>query len=177
MSTSQIPHNLNVADEVDFSDPSGDDFEALSRDIVPVRSMEERDLPAIIGIDRKITGRDRSSYYKRKLAEALNESGVRVSLVAEVDGQFAGFVMARVDFGEYGRTVPAAVIDTIGVNPAFSHRNVGRALLSQLLSNLASLRVERVYTQLDWDNFALLGFLKRLGFNPSQRLSFTYPLD
>lgn len=175
--TTKIPQNLNVAAEVDFSDPSGDDFEALSRDRIPVRSMEEGDLAAIIGIDRKITGRDRTSYYRHKMAEAINESGVRVSLVAEVDGQFAGFVMARVDYGEFGRTVAAAVIDTIGVNPAFAHRNVGRALLSQLLTNLASLRAERVYIPLDWDNFGLLAFLKRIGFRPSQRLSFTKRLD
>lgn len=175
--SAKIPQNLNAAKEVNFSDPSGDEYEALSRDRVPVRSMEEGDLAAIIGVDRKITGRDRTAYYRRKMAEALNESGIRVSLVAEVDGQFAGFVMARVDYGEFGRTAAAAVIDTIGVNPAFGNRNVGRALLSQLLANLASLRVERVYSQLDWDNFGLLAFLKRIGFAPSQRLSFSRRID
>lgn len=159
--------------ETDFSDPSGDDFEALSRDRIPVRSMVDTDLPAIIGLDRKITGHDRSLYYKRKLSEVLNESGVRVSLVAEVDGQFAGFVMARVDYGEFGHTANAAVIDTIGVAPAFAHRNVGKALLSQLMANLASLRVERVRTQVAWNAYGLLSFLERAGFRPSQRLSFT----
>lgn len=159
--------------EVNLSDPNPDAPEALSRDRVPVRSLRADDLPAIIGLDRRITGRDRTAYYKRKVSEALNESGIRVSLVAEVDGQFAGFVMARVDFGEFGRTNPAAVIDTIGVDPAFTHRGVGRALLSQLLANLYSLRVEVVRTRLDWDDFRLLSFLKACGFRPSQRLSFT----
>lgn len=159
--------------EINLSDPSGDAPDALSRDRVPVRSLKSEDLAAIIGLDRRITGRDRSAYYKRKVAEAMNESGVRVSLVAEVDGMFAGFVMARVDFGEFGRTNPAAVIDTIGVDPAFAGRGVGRALLSQLLANLSSLRVEIVRTQLDWDDFDLLSFLKACGFKPSQRLSFT----
>ncbi len=159
--------------EIDFSDPHADSPEALSRDLVPVRSLRAEDLPAIIGLDRRITGRDRTAYYKRKTAEVLEESGVRVSLVAEVDGQFAGFVMARVDFGEFGRANPTAVIDTIGVNPAFTQRHVGKALLSQLLANLASLRVEVVRTQVEWDHFGLLAFLKSCGFSPSQRLSFT----
>ncbi len=157
--------------ERDYSDPSGDDFEALSRDRVPVRTMTEDDLPGIIRIDRKITGRDRTAYYERKLAEMLHESGVRISLVAEVDGQFAGFIMARVDYGEYGRTANTAAIDTIGVNPAFANREVGRALLSQLMANLASLRVERVHTRVRWNDFGLLGFLERAGFRPAQRLS------
>ncbi len=41
----------------------------------------------------------------------------RPTLAPEVDGAPAGFVMARVDFGEFGRPEPAAVIDTIGVDP------------------------------------------------------------
>lgn len=170
MPRNQVPP---VSPELNLSDPSGDDFEALSRDRVPVRSMTESDLAAIIAVDHKITGRDRSAFYKRKTAEVLRESGVRVSLVAELDGGFAGFLMARVDYGEFGRTEATAVIETMGVAPAFSGRDVGRALLSQLLSNLSSLKVEQVTTSVAWDNFALLAFLKRCGFYPSQRLSFS----
>ncbi len=45
----------------DYSGPHGDDIALLSRDKVPVRSMIASDLPALIRIDRKITGRDRSA--------------------------------------------------------------------------------------------------------------------
>jgi len=159
--------------ENDFSDPSADDFEALSRDRIPVRTMAETDLAAIIAIDRKITGRDRRAYYQGKLTEVLDDTGVRVSLVAEVDGVFAGFIMARVDYGDYGRAASTAVIDTVGVHPAFIRRQVGSALLSQLLRNLASLRVERVHTQVPWTSFDLLTFFHRSGFQQAQRLSFT----
>lgn len=163
--------------EINLSDPSGDDFAALSRDVVPVRSLAEGDLAAIIGLDRKITGRDRTSYYRRKINEVLNESGVRISLVAELDGQFAGFVMARVGYGEFGRAEPVAVLDTIGVTPAFAKRAVGRALISQLLANLGSLRVEKVQTEVAWNGFRLLRFLERCGFAPSQRLALRRRLD
>jgi len=156
----------------DYSDPSGDDFEALSRDKVPVRSMVEGDLQAIIRLDRKITGRDRGAFYQRKLTEVLHESGVRVSLVAEIDGLFAGFLMARVDYGEFGRTASAALIDTLGVEPAYAKKGVGQALMSQLMANLHSLMVEKVQTRLSWNEFELMGFLAKAGFRPSQRLSF-----
>lgn len=139
---------------------------------LPVRSMTEGDLPAIVRVDRKITGRDRTQYYQRKASEALRQSGVRVSLVAEVDGQFAGFLMARVDLGEFGRTDPVAVLDTVGVDPAFSGRRAGRAMLEQLLLNLRSLRVERVLTEVEWDHHQVIRFLARTGFEHSQRLSF-----
>ena len=64
--------------EIDHSAPEGDDADALSRDKIPVRSMTEQDINAIISIDRKTAGRDRSAYYKRKQHEVLHQSGVRV---------------------------------------------------------------------------------------------------
>jgi len=157
-------------------EPASDGSEEFAWEQVPVRSMVEADLPAIVQADKKITGRDRTPYYQRKAVEVLRQSGVRVSLVAEVEKQFAGFLMARVDLGDFGRTEPTAVMDTVGVHPAFAGKHVGRALLRQLMLNLGSLRVERVVTQAEWDHFQLLGFLSRTGFVLSQRLSFEKPL-
>ncbi len=102
--------------------------------------------------------------------EALKESDIRVSLVAEQNGMPVGFIMARVDFGEFGRVEPTAVMDTIGVDPDFRNQGVGRALLSQLLVNLQTLRVERIRTEVDWRNHDLLAFLDRCGFRTSQQL-------
>lgn len=158
--------------EIDYSVPIEDDFGALNRDRIPVRSMREDDLPRLIAIDRHVTGRDRTPYYTRKVAEVFQESGVRVSLVAELDNHPVGFVMARVDFGEFGTTEPEAVMDTVGVHPDYAHKGVGIALMSQLMANLSTLRVDRVRTQLDWNDFRLLAFLNRCGFRPSQRLAF-----
>ena len=89
------------------------------------------------------------------------------------DGRPAGFVMARVDFGEFGHTEPAAVIDTIGVDPGHARLGIGRALLSQLLANLESLHVDTVRTVVTWDSFALLDFLADCGFAPGQHLVLT----
>jgi ribosomal protein S18 acetylase RimI-like enzyme len=158
------------ADMPDYSDPAGDDFVALPHDRTPVRSMAEDDLDAIIGIDKKLTGRARRDYYEAKLKEVMDETGVRVSLVAEVDGRPVGYIMARVDYGEFGRAEAAAVIDTIGVDPDYGRRGIGFALLSQLMTNLDALHVEAVRTTVAWNNFPLLGFLSRSGFTPAQQL-------
>lgn len=162
--------------EIDYSNPSGDDFESLARDRVPIRSMVPADLMAIVRIDKRVTGRERQAYHKRKLAEALDESAVRVSLVAEIDGGIAGFIMARVDFGEFGHAEPEAVIDTIGIDPAHARQGVATALLSQLTINLGALRVERVRTEVEWNDFGLLGFLDRMGFRPHRRLALRRPI-
>jgi GNAT superfamily N-acetyltransferase len=141
-----------------------------------VRSMTERDLPSVIRCDRKITGRDRTAYYARKAAEALRQSAVRVSLVAEEQGQLAGFLMARVDFGEFGRAEPIAVLDTIGVDPGHARQGIGRALVAQVLLNLATLRAEQLVTEVAWNDFGLLAFVERSGFRHAQRLALDKPL-
>ena len=155
------------------SSAGGNDYDRLARDQVLVRSFKKEDLPAIVRIDTKYTGLDRSHYFEAKASEVLDESGIRVSVVAEDAGIVTGFIMARVDFGEFGRLDTQAVIDTIGVHPAYKGSGVGHALLSQLLLNLSTLKVESVRTQVSWENFDLQSFLFKCGFRPSQRLILT----
>ena len=97
-------------------------------------------------------------------------------MLAEIDGTPAGFIMARVDYGEFGETEAEAVLDTIGVDSEFQRRNVATTLLAQLLSQLSSLRVERVRTVVEWNNTSLIAFLDRSGFKPTQNLSFALSL-
>lgn len=165
-----IPERIGEDAEVNYGKAPPPDFGPLARDRIPVRAMRESDLRKLIDIDRRITGRNRSDYFDRKLEEALYESDVRVSLVAERDGEPVGFVMARVDFGEFGRVEPTAVLDTIGVDPNYRDQGIGRALLSQLFMNLMTLRVEGVRTEIGWSDQKLVTFLEHCGFHPSQRL-------
>lgn len=156
--------------EVDYGAPASNDFETLARDRSEVRGLAPGDLEDLIAIDREITGRSRASYLTRLVEEALNDSAIRVSLVARQD-MTVGFIMAKTDFGDFGRTEPTAVIDTIGVHPQFAGSGVGTAMLSQLFVNLNALHVERVETVVAPENFDLLGFFYKAGFSPSQRLS------
>lgn len=158
--------------ERNYGAPAANDFESLARDRADVQLLVERDLPAILAIDRRITGRDREEYLSAVLREALAGSAVRVSLVARREGVIAGFLMAKTDFGDFGRTEPVAVIDTIGVEPEYAGSGVGTAMLSQLFLNLNALRVEHVETMVARENSDLLAFFYRAGFAPSDRLAF-----
>ena len=172
-----IPHHVGEAPEINYGDPPVPDFGPLARDRIPVRSMAAGDLAALVEIDRRITGHERTKYFERKLADALTDSDVRVSLVADLDGVPVGFIMARVDLGEFGRVDTTAVLDTIGVHPDYRNRGVGRALISQLFMNLATLRVETVRTEVDWRDRDLLAYLDGCGFRPSQQLCFDQSLS
>jgi ribosomal protein S18 acetylase RimI-like enzyme len=172
-----LPIGDGPGHEISFSAPGGNDFERLARDTADVHSMTPADLGDIARIDQGITGRDRGGYLRSKLAEAMDDSSLRVSLAARRDGVNVGYLMARVDRGDFGRTEPVAVIDTLGVDPEYARRGVGHALLSQLFANLGALRVERVETVVAQRDLALLGFLFAVGFAPSQRLAFMRRLD
>lgn len=137
-----------------------------------VRSLKASDFDAVVRIDQRITGQDRSKYLTRKFDEVLNESAIEVSLIGEADGFPVAFAMARVDFGDFGHVEPSASLDTIGVDPRFARQGYGRAVLSQMVQNLAALHVERLETEVASESFALLRFLFDLGFGPSARLSF-----
>jgi ribosomal protein S18 acetylase RimI-like enzyme len=161
--------------ESDEFEEFADDLSAgvpLSRDRVEVSSMSESDFDDLVRLDRKITGHDRRRYMKRKLDEAMLDSGIRVSLTARVDGLVTGFIMARIDFGDFGRNVPIAVIDTIAVNPDFRRHGVARALLSQLLVNLRALHVDTIETTVAVSNMDFMAFCYRSGFVPSERIAF-----
>jgi ribosomal protein S18 acetylase RimI-like enzyme len=159
--------------EIDYgAQGAGNDFEHLARDNAEVSAMAQEDLDDVVRIDRAITGRDRREYMQQQLAEAMQDSGVRVSLTARRDGIVAGFVMARADLGDFGRVEPVAIVDTIGVDPGYAHHGIGHALMSQLFANLGALRIERVETVIAPRDFGLLGFLYDVGFGPSQRLPF-----
>lgn len=159
-------------DPNDYSAPAGNDFDALARDVADIGVLATKDLEGIARIDRRLTGRDRSAYLKHALEEALADSSVRVSLAARADGGLAGYVMARVDLGDFGRAAPVAVIDAIGVDPLREHHGFGHALMSQLFANLGALGVERVETVVPQENFELLRFFVAAGLAPAERLPF-----
>ena len=174
INTDPVKSDTTRSGEKDYSDSSSDDSAALARDVVIIRSLNSGDLEAVVHVDKKVTGADHSRFYQRKTKEVLDETGIRVSLVAEKNDQAAGFIMARVDFGEFDRTEPVAVLDSIAVDPDYSHVQIGSAMLSQLLANLTTLRLEKIRTEIDADHFDVLNFLMKNGFRNSQRLSFSY---
>ncbi|MEI2776638.1 MAG: GNAT family N-acetyltransferase [Tetrasphaera sp.] len=145
-------------------------------DVVLVRSLEESDLEDVVQLDRLATGQNRVEYYQRMVEEALHLTGIRLSLVAELEGRLVGVMMVRADYGEFGKVESGAVLDTVVVEPGLEGRHVARAMLGQLLGNLKSLCVDVLRTEVAWDDVALVRFFAHNGFTHAQRLSFVREL-
>jgi ribosomal protein S18 acetylase RimI-like enzyme len=137
---------------------------------VVIRNLKPEDCSRLVAIDEKLTGRSRRLWYEGKLKRALEESDLQVSLGAESDGRLVGAMIAAVHFGEFGLPEPLAVLDTVLVDPAFERRGIARALFEQLILNLNALRIERVRTEVAWDDHELASFFGTMGFRPVPRL-------
>ena len=146
-----------------------DTLDPLDLDLV-VRNLNPEDLDAVIALDAKNVGRRRDEFFKLKLKQALSDTGITVSLAAELKGAFVGFLLARVFYGEFGVTERVAVMDVIDVHPAFRGHHVATALLRQLCTNLQGLGIGVLRTEVGWENTDLLGFFRREGFVMAQRV-------
>lgn len=142
----------------------------LETDDITVRSLTLEDLDRVVRIDESYSGRRRAEFYGRKLDEVTRESGLMISLAAELDGMLVGFLLGRLYYGEFGVPEPVAIVDALGVDPEFTGRKVGAALAEQLVRNMQSLGVETIRTEVAWDAVGLLGFFARQGFAPAPRL-------
>lgn len=144
---------------------------------VNVRGLRPEDLEPVIALDAKIVGERREEYFRLKLQQNLLETGIKVSLAAEYEGLFAGFLLARVHYGEFGAPEKVAVLDTLGVHPDFRRHGVGDALLDQLATNLLGLGVTSLQTEVAWKDTDLVAFFQREGFVPAQRLCVDLDLE
>ena len=150
---------------------------------VKIRVLDESDLDAVVEIDKRVLGKERRAFWKRKIAYA----GIypRPALVAEVEGKILGFILGYVSGWEFGVPDTVGWIDTLGVDPAFQHRGIGRALFNALIEifkksgrqgtlETESQEVEGVnvvYTLTSWSDWDLLQFYHAMGFKKGEMLN------
>lgn len=137
---------------------------------VEVRALTSGDLEWITRIDAERSGRRRREYFEVKLKEAACDTGIRMSLSAWIEREPAGFLLSRLYYGEFGEPEPVAILDSIGVARRHQRHQVATALMTQLRANLASLGIERLQTQVEWNHWDLLRFFEKCGFRPAPRL-------
>lgn len=151
--------------------------EVLERTDVLVRTMNQHDLPEIVRIDCLAGGRPRPRYFEVMLYRSVQVTGLQISLVAELEGHLVGYLIASLYYGEYGLAEPSASIDAISVEPAARRKHVAHALMQQFRSNVAAVGVTKIRTEIEWDDFDLLGFFAKEDFAPAKRLCLETEVD
>ena len=142
-----------------------------------MRVLKKGVLEGIVAIDTKITNQNRREYYARKIDTITDpERSINTSIVAELDGKVVGFIMGDVYFGEFGIPETSATIDTLGVDPSIQNKGLASELLDQFMMNMKAAGVNKVYTLVNWDDFALEKFFSRHKFVPSKRINLEFQM-
>ena len=139
-------------------------------DGVIIRALRGEDVGRLVRMDEQITGRNRRAWYQGAVERALAGSDLKISLGAEVDETLVGAVLGSLQYGEFGVPEPVAVLDTILVDRGFQGRGIATEILIQLMKNLQALGIERLRTEVAWNEHELAGFLDKNGFAPAARL-------
>jgi len=134
-----------------------------------VRPLIADDLERVVEIDCEHTGRRRDGFYRKRLEAALAEPRNFVYLGCESDTVLQGFLLARLQEGEYGTEKPSASLDAIGVDPGAATKGMGRLLLEALDGILQHKGIQAIHTQADWRNLSMLQFFAGTGFSLAPR--------
>jgi ribosomal protein S18 acetylase RimI-like enzyme len=128
-----------------------------------IRPLTIGDLDAIVEIDRKVLGKVRRDFWKKKI-ELPNPRYPQSGLVTELEGNVIGFIVGEVSGWEFGIPETVGWISTIGVDPDYQHKGVARKLSQEFINNLKTMGVSVVYTLVNWSDWDLLKFFHAMGF-------------
>ena len=153
---------------------------------VKIRALNEKDINAVVEIDRKVLGKERRTFWERKMAYA--DIYPRPALVAEIEGKVVGFIMGYVSGWEFGVPDNIGWIDTLGVDPEHQRSGIGSALFNALIENFRHSGREEtfeteerkqpkvegvnvVYTLASWNDWDLIQFYNAMGFKKGTMLN------
>ena len=145
----------------------------MTEQTIKIRLMEDNDLDAVVKLDEKILKSARLEYYQLKFERLFKSYDyLPTSFVAEdEDGSVVGFLMGELYMGEFGIFQEVASIDTIGIDPSYQHKGIGKQLMNEFIDHLRQLGVNKINTLVNWDDSNLIRFFRANQFSPSKTIS------
>ncbi len=141
-------------------------------DKLSMRQMVKDDLDYIVEIDTKVLGESRKEYWVTKIIKQAETRPPDASLVAEIDGKVAGFILGEVSGWEFKVPNNIGWIDTIGIDPDYQNRGIAKVLANGLVENLRKYGVDTIYTLVNWNDWDLLQFFHAMGFKRGDMINF-----
>lgn len=133
---------------------------------IRIRPLDELDISDIVAIDEALSGRYRPEVWERRISYYLRRAP-ESSVVAEVDGKVAGFMLGEVRSGEFGLEEPTGWIEVLGVDPRQQGKALGRRMAEAILEYFRAQGAHGVRTLVDEQREDLRSFFESLGFEPS----------
>ena len=129
-----------------------------------VRRSELEDLHAVVEINMSTLPEHYSDYFFESILKELPEAFI----VTELDGKIVGYIMCKLEFGfsnfrklgfvKKGHVVSVAVI------PEHRNKGLGKALIQEGISGMASKKCDEVYLEVRVSNESAVKLYEQLGF-------------
>ncbi len=129
-----------------------------------IRALRPDDLAAVVAIDAAIEGRPRRHYIERRLQAAVREPKLHAQLAASDERGLAGYILARVLEGEFGRSETGLRLEMVGVRDDHRGHGVGRQLFDALAAWGRRHGVRELRTSESWRNARMLHWFDAMGF-------------
>jgi ribosomal protein S18 acetylase RimI-like enzyme len=145
----------------------------MNEKAINIRLMKEDDFDAVVRIDEKVLRASRPEYYELRFKKLFRSKDyLPVSLVAEeADGRVVGFVMGELYMGEYGILHEEATLDTIGVDPDYQQKGIGKQLINEFVDHLGKVGAQKIHTLVDFHDSKLIQFFSANQFSPSKTIN------
>lgn len=140
---------------------------------VRIRPMEHEDVDRVLAIDRKITGVRRAVTYTELITGDLG-GVLALSLVAEVNGEVQGFILARRAY--VGEAMEVGLIQILGVDPDYQRRGLATKLVNTLLDTCRAKKLNAVRLMINVRDSQLVGLFEHLGFRRGELVDYTKTL-
>jgi len=133
-----------------------------------LRRFHPTDLEKVVHINQVCLPENYSSYFFMDLYERFPETFI----VAEVNGEIAGYIMCRIetglpDFGLLGITKRGHVI-SIAVLPEHQRKGIGEALMEEAMLRMRLYKAKECYLEVRVSNIPAINLYKKLGFETSR---------
>ncbi len=134
---------------------------------IKIREITLKDAEAIQNIRKAITADDADIDSVKLVEHQVLKKQSASSLVAEVNGNVAGYMISTTLYAGFG-IKKSAWIMAIGVHPDYMGQGIGLKLARKTCEIYKTKGVEHIYSSVRWDSTDVLSFFKKLGFERSE---------
>jgi ribosomal-protein-alanine acetyltransferase len=125
-------------------------------------------LDKLYEIEKQSFGRE--AFTKQQIAYLLTDYNA-IGLAARIDGEIAGFAIARIDVG---RSLPFGHILTIDVSPSHRRKGIAKQLLQKIEALLEEKGVKECRLEVREDNVSAINLYQKLGYKKVGKLEKYY---
>jgi len=136
---------------------------------IRIRQMTPNDIEAVMSIDRKISGLNRSLTYD--INDVIG-GNIELSFIAEVDDKAVGFVLSSLAYVS-DEIFEACVIQTMGVDPDYWRRGIASKLIQALLDAARSKGIRMIRIMIDKKDSELIGLFEHLSFTRGRFIDYS----